>query len=463
MKQPEITGAAERGRAWSLRREWTRAFAIMLALLLLAGIGTIAGVKRLNDQFSGTAHQRDRETSVVTALRISLVDHEQIAHQLLSGQPIDRAAFVGQQNDIVDHFAEAIQVFPAGNGTREILRKTEQAWQDGLTKAGLWGNQVQAMHGLHLEENPIFGAASDNSRGMLDDLEQPSLKAMHDGLASGAALERLLIIALAGLFGLALVVTWHFRRRMSKDLLRPVASMHLGVLKLQAGELDHRIQVARNDELGELADAFNHMADALYETHRALTQRATHDSLTGLANRATLSERLAASFGPHTDRRAIHDNVLFIDVDDFKDVNDTLGHDAGDDLLIELARRLSSCIRPQDLVARLGGDEFAIVVADVDEGSAATDVAERVLEILQAPFVINGVTLPIGASIGVAQRQANTVDSAELLRQADFAMYMAKGGGKGRYEIFDAQIHDTMVDRNALSTATREAASTRSR
>jgi methyl-accepting chemotaxis protein len=231
----------------------------------------------------------------VTALRLSMVDHEQIAHKLLSGQPIDRAAFVRQQNDITAHFVQAIPVFPASNGTRAILRKTQQAWQDGLTKAGLWSAQVQAMQGLHLEENPIFGAASDDSRGMLDDLEKPSLKAMHDGLASGARLERLLILVLAGLFGLALAVTWHFRRRMTKDLLRPVASMHLGVLKLRAGELGHRIQVARNDELGELADAFNSMADSLYETHRALTQRATHDSLTGLANRATLAERLAAS------------------------------------------------------------------------------------------------------------------------------------------------------------------------
>jgi methyl-accepting chemotaxis protein len=187
----------------------------------------------------------------VTALRLSMVDHEQIAHKLLSGQPIDLAAFVRQQNDITAHFVQAIPVFPASNGTRAILRKTQQAWQDGLTKAGLWSAQVQAMQGLHLEENPIFG--------------------------------------------LALAVTWHFRRRMTKDLLRPVASMHLGVLKLRAGELGHRIQVARNDELGELADAFNSMADSLYETHRALTQRATHDSLTGLANRATLAERLAAS------------------------------------------------------------------------------------------------------------------------------------------------------------------------
>jgi diguanylate cyclase (GGDEF)-like protein len=447
-----------RGRAWSLRREWTRAFAIMLVLLLVAGIGTIAGVRQLIGQFSGTAHQRDRETTVVTALRNDMVDHEQIAHKLLSGQPIDRVSFVRQQEEISRAFTEALQVFPDSNGTRGILLKTQQSWQVGLTQTGLWGDQVAAMHGLRLEQNPIFGASSDGSRGMLDELEQPSLQAMHDGLANGARLERLLFMVLTGLFGLALAVTWHFRRRMTTDLLRPVATMHRGVLKLRAGEFDHRIHVARNDELGELADAFNSMADSLDESHQALTARATHDSLTGLANRATLSERLAASFGPNPDRRVRHDNVLFIDVDDFKDVNDSLGHKAGDDLLVQVAGRLSSCVRSYDLVARLGGDEFAIVVADSDGGSDTIDVAERVLAALRAPFILDGSKVMIGASIGVAQRRPTTADAADLLRQADFAMYMAKGGGKGRYEIFDAKMHGNMVQRGQLKSDLSRAA-----
>jgi diguanylate cyclase (GGDEF)-like protein len=444
-------GHLKEERVWSLRREWTRAFAVMLVLLLIAGIGTISGLRQLIGQFSGTASQRDRETAVVSALRNSLVDHEQIGHKLLTGDPVDTSAFLRQQEDISKHFAAAIQVFPARNGTRAILRRADQAWQDGLTKAGLWGDQARTVK-VHLEENPIFGAASDDSRGMLDELEAPSLQAVHAGLANGARLERLLIMALTALFGLALAVTWHFRRKMTRDLLRPVASMHLGVLKLRGGELNHRIQVARNDELGELAEAFNAMADALHETHRALTQRATHDSLTGLANRASLAERLETSFRPGTNRRARHDNVLFIDIDDFKIVNDSLGHDAGDDLLLQLATRLRGCVRLEDLVARLGGDEFAIVVSEEEGGSATIEVAERVLAVFLDQFTVDGVNLTVGASIGVAQRRPDTTDAAELLRQADFAMYMAKGGGKGRYEIFDAQMHGNMLGRTALKS-----------
>ena len=115
----------------------------------------------------------------------------------------------------------------------------------------------------------------------------------------------ILIIVLIGAFGLASAVTVYFRRRMNNDLMRPVASMHESVLKLEAGEYDHRIEVARRDELGELAEAFNRMSGALHDSYRELTVRASHDSLTGLANRASLTERLAASFNQGTDRSKV--------------------------------------------------------------------------------------------------------------------------------------------------------------
>jgi diguanylate cyclase (GGDEF)-like protein len=311
---------------------------------------------------------------------------------------------------------------------------------------GLWGTEVQALHGNHEIENPIYGASSDHTDALLNNLEGPSLDAMNKGLARGASLEGLLIAALSGWFVLALGVTVYFRRRMAKDLVRPVASLHEGVLRLQAGAYDYRIEVSRHDELGELAEAFNGMAGVLQNHHLELTLQATHDSLTGLPNRASLSERLTASFGPGRDRRIRSESLLFIDIDDFKDVNDSLGHEGGDALLVQLASRLKECVRPYDLVARLGGDEFAIVVAEDDDGTIAVEVAERILDILRAPFIISGTSLDVAVSIGVARKETDTVDSAELLRHADFAMYMAKGAGKGRYQLFDAHMRDNMLD-----------------
>lgn len=441
------------GRTWSLRREWSRAFTVMLVLLLVSAAAAIGGVRGVVDELSGTAFQLDRESVTVAALRKDLVDHEQIGHKLLSGDPVDRSAFVQQQQEISRRFDETATVFAISNGMRAIIVKARQSWQNGLMTFGLWGDQVAALHGNHLADNPAFGASSDGTRALLDGIEVPSHDAMDQGIAHGEELERILIVALAGLFALALAVIGYFRRRMVKDLVRPVASMHQGVLKLQAGDYNHRIEVARGDELGELAQAFNGMAGALHDSHLALTFRATHDSLTGLANRASLAERLTASFSSGSDRRARQEGLLFIDIDDFKDANDSLGHEGGDELLIQLATRLNDCVRAHDLVARLGGDEFAILVMEDDDGgSVAVEVAERILDALRVPFIVGGDRLVVTVSIGVAQRRPEIGDAAELLRHADFAMYMAKGGGKARYQLFDAQMYDNMVYRSALKT-----------
>ena len=437
-------------RSWSLRREWTRAFILMLALVLATGACTIIGVWQVVGQFNSVASQRDRETSAVATLRTSLIENEHLGHVILADEPVDRPAFVQQQVDIGTEFDRAIGVFPASNGSQQILLRTRQAWQVGLTAAGLWGDQALTTNGEDLQATEDLGAQADDMRGILDELEAPSVLAVHQGLANGKTLERNMILLLVTLFGLAIGVTAHFRRRMAKDIFRPIAAMHRSVLKLRAGDLNHEILVARDDELGELSEAFNSMTEALRENHRALTQRATHDSLTGLANRAALTEQLVAAFGVDGDRSNTCGSLLFIDVDDFKDVNDSLGHEAGDNLLVQLIGRLGECVGPDDMLGRLGGDEFAIIIAGDGDHHGGSEVAEKILTALERPVIVNGTRLDISVSIGVAERRPEIVDPAELLRQADFAMYMAKGGGKGRYQLFDAQMHDNMVGRSAL-------------
>ncbi len=424
----------------------------MLVLLLVAAVTTIGGVSSLVDGIRGTATQLRHESETVAVLNTDLVAHEETGHKLMSDEPVNRSAYLAQQQQISRLFVQAAAKFPTINNLRATIVETHRSWQRGLMTYGLWGPQGTSLHGNHAADNPLYGASSDATDALLAGIEAPSLDAMNRGLAHGADLEHVLIVALAALFGLALAVTGYFRRRMVTDLVRPVAGMHQGVLNLQAGDYEHRITVVRRDELGELAAAFNDMAGALHDSHLALTRQATHDALTGLPNRTSLTQRLAASFGAGADRRARHEGVLFIDVDDFKDVNDSLGHDGGDALLIELAARLNECVRPSDLVARLGGDEFAIVVTEDDGGSTSVDVAERILDAMQPPFIVAGRSLVVSVSIGVAQRRPDSGDAAELLRRSDFAMYMAKGGGKGRYQLFDAQVHDDMVGRSALKS-----------
>jgi diguanylate cyclase (GGDEF)-like protein len=444
-------------QTWSLRQEWSRAFAVLLAVLMIAAVGTVFGVHAVLGQVQATARQLDRETVTVAALRDSVVQHEHIAQQLMSHDAVDRVDFVREQQIISGQFDAAAAMFRTGDGTRDQVLTAKSSWQAALSRYGLWGDQVYTMHGDHTAESRFFGAASDVTRAQLDGLEAPLLAAMNRGLTRGAQLERALVIGLCSIFGLAMAVTLYFRRRMTRDLMRPVANLHQGVVSLKAGRYDYHIEVTRRDELGELAEAFNEMATALDQQHRALTQRASHDSLTGLANRATLTERLMGSFGRGSERRAQKESLLFIDIDDFKNVNDSLGHEGGDELLVQLAGRLEGCMRAGDLVARLGGDEFAVIVLEDGSGVVAVDVAQRILTALTAPFAIGGNRLHVAVSIGVALRRPDTSDAAELLRQADFAMYMAKGAGKNQYKLFDAQMHEDMVGTTALKADLGEA------
>jgi diguanylate cyclase (GGDEF)-like protein len=422
----------------------------MSVLLFVASIVTFAGVRQLVGQFSGTAQQLERESTIMVTLRTDLINNAVTAHKLLAGLPENHQAFLDQQDAISSAFHKALETFPASKSTTEVLAQADKSWQVALTMAGLWGAQVNTYQGTHDARQVEFEINSDEAPSILNGLEKPSLAAMQKGLATGTDYEWALMLALALLLGSALAVTLYFRRRMTKDLVRPVAALHQGVSRLQAGDYDQPIEVVRRDELGELARAFNDMAAALHKSHLALTREATHDSLTGLPNRASLTQRLAASFTPSSNRRARGESVLYIDVDDFKDVNDSLGHEGGDELLIELAARLNACVRPHDLVARLGGDEFAIVISEDDGGMVAGGVAGRILDAVRTPFIVNGTRLTVSVSIGVAQRRPEILDAAELLRRADFAMYMAKGGGKGRYQLFDAKIYDVMVGRSAL-------------
>jgi diguanylate cyclase (GGDEF)-like protein len=130
-------------------------------------------------------------------------------------------------------------------------------------------------------------------------------------------------------------------------------------------------------------------------------------------------------------------SVLFIDLDDFKVVNDSLGHAAGDAVLIGIAERLATCVRPGDVVARLGGDEFAILVRDQTTGAtAARTVAARIMETLHDPFEITGQQVSVAVSIGISAAGPDQGDPERLLAEADFAMYTAKRDGKGRHEVF---------------------------
>ena len=188
-----------------------------------------------------------------------------------------------------------------------------------------------------------------------------------------------------------------------------------------------------------------------------LLHDAFHDALTGLANRALFLDRLEQTLRQHRRDPERVFGVLFFDLDRFKNINDSLGHSVGDQLLVEVARRLERFLRPGDTVARLGGDEFGVILTDIAGVAGATHVAERIHELLGQVFVIGDQEVFTSASIGVAMVSEKYERPEELLRDADLAMYRAKQGSAGCCEVFDSNMYESAVALLKLETDLRRA------
>jgi diguanylate cyclase (GGDEF)-like protein len=202
-------------------------------------------------------------------------------------------------------------------------------------------------------------------------------------------------------------------------------------------------------------DRLEHLVSQLRELQGRLEHQAYHDPLTGLANRALfldqLTELLASGRRDYT--------VLFLDLDDFKTINDSLGHAIGDELLAAVAGRLRGTLKRDDLPARLGGDEFAVLLYDVHNGEDVARVADRVIKLLGRPFSLAGHEISAHASLGIVEGwTAEVADAEELLRNADVAMYTAKNAGKQRHEVFEPAMHAAVLRRHRLKEDLQRAA-----
>jgi diguanylate cyclase (GGDEF)-like protein/PAS domain S-box-containing protein len=183
---------------------------------------------------------------------------------------------------------------------------------------------------------------------------------------------------------------------------------------------------------------------------RELTHHAFHDPLTGVANRLLFQERVRTAVAG-ANRHGGTVGVLFIDLDDFKIVNDTMGHHAGDQLLVAVVKRLSEVLRPQDTAARLGGDEFAALIEEAADPAEVEEIATQMIAALGEPFFVGDALVSGVSSIGVATT-AEANDAQELLRQADLALYVAKGGGKGQWRSYQPALHTAVLKRMQIRT-----------
>jgi diguanylate cyclase (GGDEF)-like protein len=328
----------------------------------------------------------------------------------------------------------------------------------GRLQAGIADNQLVA---------GVFNGEAASFRGMkLDDWLY--MFSFHPDAELLAKRNRL-AITVTLITCITILITMALLYSVLKSLLiKPVQKLSLAAREIGRGQVSVPIDVTSGDEIGDLARSFREMGENLSDYHEKVRYVAYHDSLTGLPNRMMFRDylnRATAEARRNMDELAI----LFLDLDNFKRINDTLGHQAGDKLLAAFADRLSGCLRESDIVshaslhdatnvvARLAGDEFIILLPRVNGPSDAEKVARRILESLAEKFVIEQQEMLVTSSIGIALFPGDGDNASDLMKNADIAMYSAKKLGRNNYQYYSRKLNEAAVHKLEIESRLRRA------
>jgi diguanylate cyclase (GGDEF)-like protein len=264
--------------------------------------------------------------------------------------------------------------------------------------------------------------------------------------------------------GLAAGLGLWFGQRSVSSIIGPIRALAEHLAHVAQGQFGERVPPSGPQELHRLAEDVNRMTadlDRLYAVERTmfkeqLWHQTFHDPLTGLPNRALLRDRLEVALA-RAERQSRPVGVLVLDLDNFKIINDSLGHQLGDELLRVVAERINKCLRAGDSAARMGGDEFTVLVEDLTDVSEVAAVADRIVVALRAPIALDGREVFVSASLGIAMSTHQQTTADALLRNADLAMYRAKAGGKCRWEVYDERLEARARERLDIEMDLRRA------
>jgi diguanylate cyclase (GGDEF)-like protein len=329
---------------------------------------------------------------------------------------------------------------PENLATIRALLREDRDYIEPFGRGDIYGSSLSAFAVIHGSGGSAVGIVET-------DFYQRELKAF----------DRVLRIrAMLITFGAAIVV-FAVSLLLSQYLIAPLRRLAGAARGVADGRLDTQVEVRRNDEIGDLADDFNAMVESLdrlvlqeRETKRELTTLAYVDQLTGLPNRKAFQDRLretvarASRLGPDGPQA-----LLLLDLDHFKDINDSLGHEAGDRVLREAAGRIRGAVRASDLVFRQGGDEFTVLLTLLAADTDAAFVAEKLVQSFRAPIVLDGNPLYVGVSIGIAEHPRDGASADELLRAADTALFEAKRD-RNAYRFFNTGMQARAFSRLSL-------------
>jgi len=427
------------------------AMAVGLLTMLVIGIAVIAGIDDVSNRWQKYELEATTKLDALADLRIqvgvgSVID---FAHQYQLHH--DKAHLEQLQEGLRLAHANLDAYRLVGN----VTQQEDQALNEVSAALDSLSARIEGGGAMSIEDTPADLEASAQSLARLDGFLAQSTTSLTQANVDG--MNRLRQIALAGggfgalLLGLVTAaVVWSSRRRVVAPLARLVGHSR----RLAALQLEDSFDWPNHDELGELGrtldGARRNLRELLAENEektRRLAHQATHDPLTALPNRAKLIEWLGERLaGGQKSALAL----LFLDLDSFKMVNDSLGHSIGDKLLIGVAERLAELAQPGERVVRLGGDEFVVIVDLADGLHSAEMTAKRVEKAFEAPFPVDGMELSISTSIGIAIDDGHASSAEDLLRDADIALYRAKEAGRGRTEVFDVALREAVLVRHRL-------------
>jgi diguanylate cyclase (GGDEF)-like protein len=302
----------------------------------------------------------------------------------------------------------------------------------------------------------LFAELSETER--LLDAQYNELQANYNGTleSTRAALTDKLYYAIALVFILGVAISIF----LSNSLTRRLRILSSKIRKFVNSDFKQPVMLSRaltaSDEVGQIGHDFKVLQDAMQEHVSSIREMAYYDMLTGLASRSYLNQRLTEMINA-AERSGDGFALFFIDLDSFKDVNDSLGHDAGDQLLVEIGHRLNDAARASDFVARLGGDEFCMLLDGLQDDGDIAQVAERVINNIEQNVVVHERNFKPQASIGISRYPADGEDSRSLMQAGDNAMYAAKNAGHHRFEFFNREMTQKAAERFTLAQELRNA------
>ncbi|MGI5242895.1 diguanylate cyclase domain-containing protein [Dactylosporangium sp. CA-139066] len=408
---------------------------VVTAIFTASGVVGLVNLSRLIDEQDREYNVNVRALDEMTHVRSSVsAQLEAVLAYILSDPGFYRdtyAEIIDESDADIDARIATLRGIDLPTSEKTGLRgftATVDMWRttrDAALDAARGGDQKKAASVVLVRSEAIARAVKDRASSFLAQL----VEAVADGARKAKAaamrnaqLTTALLVAGALTAVLLAVLT-------GRAISRPLRQVVDVLARVARGDLSRRVELDRADEVGQMGRSLNETLGVLRNAFEEVHHRACHDGLTGLPNRALLRERIAAARANATGGLPVA--MLLIDLDGFKQVNDALGHAAGDHLLTVVAQRLQSGVRSADTVARLGGDEFAVLLDGVDHVSDVYVVADRLLTDLQQPSEYHGRVITPRASIGVSLWDGETPIDA-LMHDADQAMYAAKTSGKGR-------------------------------